>query len=81
MRKVDIGILCADSIKFDFIGEFILDGNPVPSENCVSIDGDRLRFNGKRYDTICFTPQSPNCSFVLHDVIIGVGFHWQRAEN
>ena len=38
-------------------------------------------FNGERYHSLCFKPQSPDCSFLLHDVVIGVGFHWQRNED
>ena len=81
MRKVDIGILRAECIKFDFIGDFMLDGNVVSSKNHVSIGEGMLSYNGRRYKTLRFEPQSSDCSFVLHDVVIGVGFHWQRKEE
>ena len=81
MRKIDIGILRATCIKFDFIGDFMLDGSLVCGENSVSVVDGALCFCGKRYDTLCFMPQSPQNSFVLHDVVIGVGFHWERKEK
>ena len=81
MRKVDIGILRAECIKFDFIGDFMLDGNVVSSKNHVSIGEGLLSYNGRRYRALRFEPQSSDCSFVLHDVVIGVGFHWQRKEK
>ena len=81
MRKVDVGILRATRIKFDFIGDFTLDGKPVPAENSVFIEDGRLCFNGKGYSALCFKPLTDDCSFVLHDVVIGVGFHWQRFED
>lgn len=80
MRKVDIGILRAACIKFDFIGDFTLNGKPVPAKNSVFIKDGMLCFCGENVNTLCFTPQSPDCCFTLHDVVIGVGFHWQRKE-
>lgn len=29
---------------------------------------------------VVFTPQSPDCSFTLPEVKIGIGFHWERVE-
>ena len=81
MRSVDVGILRAACIKFDFIGDFMLDGNLVPAKNSVSIEDDELCFNGVRYKFLCFKPQTAECCFLLHDVVIGVGFHWQRNED
>ena len=81
MRNVDIGVLRAPRIKFDLIGAF---SSAVPfreKENIVSVTDGMLCLNGKCYDAISFVPQSDDSLFVLHDVIIGVGFHWQRNEN
>ena len=81
MRKVDIGILRAGRLRFELIGDFLLDGMRVPSKNDVFIDDGVLCFCGRHYSALCFEPQSVDCSFVLHDVVIGVGFHWQRKES
>ncbi|MBO5866361.1 MAG: SpoIID/LytB domain-containing protein [Bacteroidaceae bacterium] len=81
MRKIDIGILRAGSIRFELIGDFLLNGEKVPSKNDVFADDVMLCFNGGRYETLCFEPRTDDCCFVLHDVVIGVGFHWQRKES
>ena len=81
MRKVDIGIMRAARIKFEFIGEFLLDGKPVVGEKAVAIEDSLLCFDGERYENLCFVPQAEDCCFVLHDVVIGVNFHWQRKEQ
>ncbi len=81
MRTVDVGILRAARIKFDFIGDFMLNGNPVPSKNSVFIEDEELCFDGNRSKSLYFEPQTPECCFLLHDVVIGVGFHWQRNED
>ena len=81
MRKIDIGILRSERIKFDLIGDFMLDGRLAPAKNVVSIEEGVLCYNGEHYDALYFEPQSPDCTFCLYDVVIGVGFHWQRKEN
>ena len=81
MRKVDIGVLRAPRIEFQFIGEYMLDGKSVSGGNVVSIEDGRLCFDGVCYDSLCFVPQSAEGCFVLRDVVIGVGFHWQRKED
>ena len=81
MRKIDIGILRSAQIKFDLIGDFVLNGRQAPAKNIVSIEDGTLCYNGEHYDFLCFKPQMPACTFCLYDVVIGVGFHWQRKEN
>ena len=81
MRKVDIGVLRAAQIKFGFIGDFMFDGIHVYGENSVTVENGMLCFGGDRYETLCFVPQSADGCFVLHDVVIGVGFHWERKER
>ena len=81
MRKVDIGILRAARIEFGLIGEYVLHGTPVSGENIVSVEDGRLCFDGRSHESLCFVPQSADACFVLRDVVIGVGFHWQRKED
>ena len=38
-------------------------------------------WNGNQYRELTFHPSSPDCSFSLHDVTIGVNFHWERKET
>lgn len=81
MRRIDIGIVRAPRIMFDFIGGFTLDGSVVPAENSISVKDGMLCYAGECYETLCFKPQTAENSFVLHNVVIGVGFHWQRTES
>lgn len=81
MRKIDIGILCAPQIKFDFIGTFCLDSATCPKENMVSVKNGRLYYNGNFYERLAFVPFDTESMFTLHDVVIGVNFHWQRKES
>ena len=81
MRKIDIGVLRAECVRFDFVGDFLLDGKLVPQKNCVTVEAGMLRYGDACYDTLSFKPQSPDCCFMLRGVVIGIGFHWQRKED
>lgn len=81
MRKVDIGILRAPQIKFDFIGAFCFEFGNGKTENIVFIEDGKLSYEGGFYDEILFTPCGDDSMFTLHDVVIGVNFHWQRKES
>lgn len=81
MRSIDIGILRAQRIEFALNGPFSLECDFVPKGNVVSVKNGKLFLNGCSYSRLCFTSSSPESSFVLHDVVIGVGFHWERKEN
>ncbi len=81
MRKVDVGILLAPVIKFDFIGDFRLGDTVVTGACDVSFAGGKLLYGGKECDALHFVPCGEECRFVLHDVVIGVNFHWERKED
>lgn len=81
MRTVDVGILLADEIEFDLIGEFSMCGKRVTGLKKVFVDNGMLICGDETAPTLCFTPSADNAFFNLHDVIIGVNFHWQRKEN
>lgn len=80
MRKVDVGILRASRISFDLIGGFCTDLGLCVGKNNVFIEDGKISWNGELYDEILFTPCDDESLFVLHDVVIGVNFHWQRKE-
>ena len=81
MRSVDVGILCAAQIKFDLIGEFSSNVGTCAAKNIVSIENGMLQYNGISCDELVLTPCSDESVFTLHDVVIGVNFHWQRKES
>ena len=80
MRKVDIGILRAPRIRFDLLGDFCSDSCICVANNSVAVENGRLCFNGSLYDELLFVPCGEDSVFTLHDVVIGVNFHWQRKE-
>ena len=81
MRKIDIGILRAPQIKFDLIGEFSSDVRPQSTGNIVSVSFGKILYNGVLFERLVFSPCDGDSVFTLHDVVIGVNFHWQRKET
>ena len=81
MRKVDVGILRAPRISFDLLGDFRC-GMCVPaSKNIVFIEQGKISYDGRLCEELVFTPCGKDSVFTLHDVVIGVNFHWQRKET
>ncbi|OJV42520.1 MAG: amidase [Bacteroidales bacterium 36-12] len=88
---IHIGIVSGEAIQFKLNGKFILgDDNQEFKDlkGIVSIsDNKSIVLKIGDYEQvykggIILTPQNEQtCDFELFDVIIGVQFHWERAEN
>ena len=73
---VSVGIVGAESVTFTLNG-YGEDG----SSRTATIHNGLIQYDGKAHTRLCFKPQSPDDSFSLMDVVIGVNFHWQRLET
>lgn len=82
---VSVGILSGKSIKFSLSGIYSTDDvRVVAGEQIVTLSdsGMSILWNGSLYSSIEFRPTSyDGDTFELNDVVIGVDFHWQRAEK
>jgi len=75
-RTLEVGIMSADEIVF----EIISDG---AGPQRVSYKEGKISYNGALYDELTFEAQTEAAmfaepSFILHEVTIGVDFHWER---
>lgn len=76
---LSVGIMSAKEIEF----EIISDGAGM--QKAVYQEG-KVQYNGALYDELVFEAQTLSTmfaepSFVLKNVCIGVGFHWERYET
>lgn len=78
---VSVGILHAPSIRFALHGTFLVEGGEATGEQEVKMEDGRLRWEGRVFDTLTFSPREETCTFTLHQVEIGIKFHWQRRED
>ena len=85
---IDVGIMFEKEIHFTLEGEFkdsredILTGNwKIIYENeGIYLSNELHSFQIEEGFTLIPENEEP-CSFTLHDVTIGIGFHWERKED
>ncbi len=79
---IQIGILTSDSIKFNLKGNFSTPNKTVFSGNQQAlVQEGKVMLEGLSFNKLTLVPLETDCSFELMDVVIGIGFHWERKEN
>ena len=78
---VKVGIVSAQKILFTLNAPYMAKGELIEGEQTVEFSEGGILWRGMQYRELTFTPQSPSASFSLHDVTIGVNFHWERKET
>ncbi len=76
---ITVGILSAREICFEIISD-----GAGPQK--VSWSDGRIAYNGMIYDELYFDSVTRStlfseASFILHDVVIGIDFHWQQKRS
>jgi len=79
--EVTVGIVSGQEIKFALNAPYMAKGELIEGEQTVTFSEGGILWRGMQYRELTFTPQSPSASFSLHDVTIGVNFHWERKET
>lgn len=80
---VSVGVLSGQQIRFAMNSPYTAKGETIMGEQMVELSEGGLRWHGQQYRELLFTPQGDiqEASFSLHDVTIGVNFHWERQET
>src|SRR5574344_705805 len=78
-KNISVGILSAKEITFEIISD-----GAGPQKVCWT-DG-RIAYNGMLYDELYFDSITRSTlfaepSFILHDVVIGIDFHWEQKRT
>ena len=78
---ISVGILSASRINFILNEAYKVDGQSFVGAQYVQFESGRVKFNGNTYSELILTPvNNATASFDLIDVLIGIGFHWERKE-
>ncbi len=77
--KIEVGILAAPEITFEIISD-----GAGPQK--VQYREGKIDYNGMLYDELVFEAPSISTlfaepSFILYNVAIGIGFHWERKQE
>ncbi len=88
ISELQAGIFSAQEISFTLNGIFhTYPGNHWLTGNCrvknrngnIILQSDSKEY--KMQDPVILNPPDPGASFILHNVVIGIDFHWQRTED
>lgn len=79
---ITVGILTAHTVRFSIEGAFALNGRSVPPGHYEAVIREgRIQIGSDAATKMEFTPLSADSLFTLHDVVIGIQFHWQRHQS
>lgn len=79
--EISVGILSATRIEFILDGEFNFEGRTYTGKHQIEYADGKFFFNGQPFDKVQLIPKNENSIFTLLDVVIGIGFHWERKES
>ena len=78
---ISVGVLSAQKIAVVFHPSYISEGVSFARQQEFTLREGKIYFAGKSYNELLFSPQQRDASFDLLDVVIGIGFHWERKET
>lgn len=82
MRRINIGIMAAPQVTFELAGGYMYNGSPIADgEYTATVDGGLVLFAGKSLERVVLAPANDECRFTLHNVVIGINFHWERTQK
>ena len=79
--NVTVGIVSAKQIEFTLNAPYTAKGEVLEGPQLVEFSEGGILWRGSQYRELTFTPQTPDASFSLEDVTIGVSFHWERRQR
>ena len=79
---IQVGILSSEKIEFILNGSFTTPSGTIFYVNQqAAIQDGKVWFDKQHFDELILEPSTDDESFDLIDVVIGIGFHWERKEN
>ncbi len=78
---VSVGIVSGKSISFSLNKPYEANGSQVLGDQTATLAESGITWQGALHRELIFHPVSPEASFSLNDVTIGVNFHWERKET
>lgn len=80
---INVGIVTGKEISFTLNGKYLSqEGKVVTGQLKASATGNgEISLGTKKNESIELTPENYNCSFTLHNVTIGISYHWERQEE
>ena len=77
---VSVGIVSGKRICFALNKPYEVNGSQVLGDQTAELAEGGIVWQGATHRDLVFRPTTPEASFSLKDVTIGVNFHWERKE-
>ena len=79
--QISVGIMRAHEIRF-CLNDCYTDGvRTYEGDMSIKLTDGRINWNGILLESLTLSPANHGATFTLHDVTIGIGFHWERKED
>lgn len=80
---INVGIVTGKEISFTLNGKYLTqEGEVITGQLKASATGNvEISLGTKKIESIELTPEDNNCSFTLHNVTIGISYHWERQDE
>lgn len=79
---IKVGIIEAAAISIVTNGRYSINGHPLTdTQTDFSFSDGQVRFNGHKASSCRLEPAEPDATVTIRNVMIGIGFHWQRQED
>jgi hypothetical protein len=79
--QVSVGIMSAKEIDFVLNAAYKVNDNEAQGQQKVSLSNNHIVWNGEEYTQLSFQPCHAEANFSLHNVTIGVNFHWEQQQT
>lgn len=80
---INVGIVTGKEISFTLNGKYLTqEGEVITGQlKASAMWNGEISLDTKKIESIELTPEDNNCSFTLHNVTIGISYHWERQEE
>lgn len=78
---VSVGIISGEQISFKLNQPYLAKGELIEGEQTVTFVEGSILWRDTQYRELLFSPQTDAASFSLHDVTIGLNYHWERQQT
>ncbi|MFV0365013.1 MAG: SpoIID/LytB domain-containing protein [Mangrovibacterium sp.] len=84
--NIKVGLLLASEVHFQLRGKFSSPTSNANANYTASVQQGKISLQSSDgscslHESICFEPTEELDSFLIHDVVIGIDFHWEQKKD
>ena len=79
--QISVGIMSGTEIAFVLNAPYSANNSEAQGQQKVCFNNGLIAWNGQEYKELTFLPVTDDANFSLHNVTIGVNFHWEQQQT